>query len=162
MVMDLNDPIVMLGYWNKPEKTCEKMHDGWFWTGDIGYQDAKGYVYFASRDDDMLKVAGMQVAAEEVEKALLSHGQVVEAGVCGIYDKQGEPSIATFIRLKSASAEPLVLADELRQLVRQRVAAHAYPRVVEFVRFFPMTSTGKTQRNELRRLYESDLVAQLR
>lgn len=161
MVMDINDPIVMLGYWNKPEQTREKIHDGWFWTGDFGYQDAKGYMYFVSRGDDMLKVAGMQVAAEEVEKALISHEQVVEAGVCGIYDKQGEPSIAAFIRLSSTPAEPLFLADELRQLVRQRVAAHAYPRVIEFVRDFPMTSTGKIQRKELSRMHGSNLVAQL-
>lgn len=151
LVMPADDPIVMLGYWNKPEKTAEKIRDGWFWTGDIGYQDAQGFLYFVSRADDMLKVAGMQVAAEEVEKALLSHPDVVEAGVCGDYDARGEPSIAAFVRLREASMACSALTTTLQQIVKERVGAHAYPRVIEYVRDFPMTSTGKIQRKELSR-----------
>lgn len=161
MVLDAGDPVVMLGYWNKPEKTGEKLRKGWFWTGDLGYQDENGFIYFLSRSDDVFKISGMQVAAEEVEKALLSHDSVEEVGICPVHDEQGMPSVAAFVKLRHGIDGSPSLSEQYRQLVRQRVAAHACPRHVFYVQRFPMTSTGKIQRKELTRIYSEHRLAEL-
>jgi acetyl-CoA synthetase len=147
-----DDPIVMLGYWGRPDLTARKIVGGWVRLGDRGMLDADGFLHFEGRLDDLIKVSGIQVGAEEVEAALLGHQAVAEAGVCAVTRPDGGgDTVAAFVRLRAgATVDP----DELRALVRQRIGPHAAPRVVEFVDAFPTTSSGKIQRRELRRLYE--------
>jgi acetyl-CoA synthetase len=147
-----DDPIVMLGYWGRPDLTAQKIIGGWVRLGDRGLVDGDGFLRFEGRLDDLIKVSGIQVGAEEVEAALLGHPAVAEAGVCAVTRPDGAgDTVAAFIRLRpGTSVDP----DELRALVRQRIGPHAAPKVVEFVDAFPTTSSGKIQRRELRRLYE--------
>jgi long-chain acyl-CoA synthetase len=143
---------VMLGYWGRPDLTARKIVGGWVRLGDRGLLDAEGFLRFEGRLDDLIKVSGIQVGAEEVEAALLGHPAVAEAGVCAVARSDGGgDTVAAFVRLRPGTeADP----EELRALVRQRIGPHAVPRVVEFVDAFPTTSSGKIQRRELRRLYE--------
>ncbi|MDX6377120.1 MAG: acetyl-CoA synthetase, partial [Gaiellaceae bacterium] len=147
-----DDPIVMLGYWGRPDLTARKIVDGWVRLGDRGLLDADGFLRFEGRLDDLIKVSGIQVGAEEVEAVLLGHAAVAEAGVCAVARPEGGgDTVAAFVRLRpGAAVEP----DELRALVRGRIGPHAAPKVVEFVDAFPTTSSGKIQRRELRRIYE--------
>jgi acetyl-CoA synthetase len=147
-----DDPIVMLGYWGRPDLTARKIVDGWVRLGDRGLLDANGFLRFEGRLDDLIKVSGIQVGAEEVEAVLLGHAAVAEAGVCAVARPEGGgDTVAAFVRLRpGAAVEP----DELRALVRRRIGPHAAPKVVEFVDAFPTTSSGKIQRRELRRIYE--------
>ena len=153
VVVAADDPVVMLGYWNRPDLTAAKIVDGWVRTGDRGSIDADGFLYFDGRVDDLIKVSGVQVGAEEVEAVLLAHPAVAEAGVCGVARPDGAgDTVAAFVRLRAgATVDP----DELRALVRRRIGAHASPRVVEVVDAFPMTSSGKIQRRALRQRYET-------
>ncbi len=80
-----DDPIVMLGYWGRPDLTAQKIIGGWVRLGDRGLVDADGFLRFEGRLDDLIKVSGIQVGAEEVEAALLGHPAVAEAGVCAVH-----------------------------------------------------------------------------
>jgi len=152
IALSADDPIVMLGYWGRPDLTARKIVGGWVRLGDRGLLDADGFLHFEGRLDDLIKVSGIQVGAEEVEAALLGHPAVAEAGVCAVARPDGGgDTVAAFVRLRpGATVDP----EELRALVRTRIGPHAAPRVVEFVDAFPTTSSGKIQRRELRRLYE--------
>jgi acetyl-CoA synthetase len=148
-----DDPIVMLGYHGRPDLTARKIAGGWVRLGDRGSIDADGFLRFEGRLDDLIKVSGIQVGAEEVEGVLLEHPAVAEAGVCGVPRADGNgDTVAAFVRLRAgATVEPA----ELQALVRERVGRHATPWVVEVVDGLPVTSSGKIQRRELRRAYEA-------
>jgi acetyl-CoA synthetase len=148
-----DDPIVMLGYWQRPDLTARKIVGGWVHMGDRGSIDADGFLRFEGRLDDLIKVSGIQVGAEEVEGVLLEHPAVAEAGVCGVPRADGNgDTVAAFVRLRPGAA---VDPADLQALVRDRIGKHALPWVVEFVDEFPMTSSGKIRRRELRRAYEA-------
>jgi acetyl-CoA synthetase len=146
------DPIVMLGYWGRHDKTAEKFADGWIRTGDAGFIDKEGFLHFQGRLDDMIMAGGYRIGPEEVEGALLAHDAVMEAGVVGLPDPERGEIVAACVRLKPGFDPGDGLAGELQAFVKERLAAHARPRRVEFVDTLPATSTGKTQRSELRRL----------
>ncbi|MGH7311993.1 MAG: AMP-binding enzyme, partial [Candidatus Rokuibacteriota bacterium] len=137
-------------YWNRLERTRHTMLGEWLRTGDMFWQDADGYFYFAGRADDMLKVGGQWVSPAEVEAALVAHPAVVEAGVVGRPDEDGLVKPEAFVVLKDALAPSAELAAELTAFVRERLAGYKSPRWVWFVAELPKTATGKIQRFRLR------------
>jgi benzoate-CoA ligase family protein len=142
-------------YWNRLERTRATMLGEWMRTGDMFWQDADGYFYFAGRSDDMLKVAGMWVSPAEIEGLLVEHPGVVEAGVVGAPDDNGLIQPHAFVVLKkgdapASAAEADALAADLRDWVKQRAAGYKVPRTIEFVDDLPKTVTGKIQRFQLR------------
>jgi acyl-coenzyme A synthetase/AMP-(fatty) acid ligase len=137
-------------YWNRLERTRSTMLGEWLRTGDMLSCDAEGYFCFAGRADDMLKVSGMWVSPAEVEACLLQHPAVAEAGVIGREGQDGLVRPHAFVAL-AATAEPTpALADELRALVRARLAGFKVPAAIAFVTEIPKTATGKIQRFRLR------------
>jgi benzoate-CoA ligase len=122
----------------------------WLRTGDMFWQDADGYFYFAGRSDDMLKVGGQWVSPAEVEGALVAHPSVIEAGVVGRGDGDGLVKPLAFVVLKDGLTPSPALADELTAFVRERLAGYKTPRWIEFVSELPKTATGKIQRFRLR------------
>jgi acetyl-CoA synthetase len=145
-----DDPVVMVGYWNRPDLTARKIVDGWVRLGDRGSLDDDGFLRFEGRLDDLIKVSGIQVGAEEVEAALLAHPSVAEAGVCGVeHADGGGETVAAFVRLREGAALDV---PGLQAVVREAIGPHAAPRIVREVDGFPLTSSGKIQRRELRRL----------
>jgi acyl-coenzyme A synthetase/AMP-(fatty) acid ligase len=118
-------------------------------TGDKYTRDADGYYHFAGRSDDMLKVGGIWVSPFEVETSLLEHPQVLEAAVIGAPDAQSLIKPKAFVVLKDPSKASAVLAGELQEFVKARVAPYKYPRWIEFRAELPRTATGKLKRFEL-------------
>ncbi|HET9489409.1 MAG TPA: benzoate-CoA ligase family protein [Methylomirabilota bacterium] len=146
----IKGPTTALAYWNRHDRTRQTMQGEWLRTGDMFWQDADGYFYFAGRADDMLKVGGQWVSPAEVEAALVAHPAVVEAGVVGRQDEDGLTRAHAFVVLTDSRAASAELAAELTTFVRERLAGYKSPRWVEFVPELPKTATGKIQRFRLR------------
>lgn len=147
-----HDPIVMLEYWRNPEATARKFSGDWLLTGDLGRMDEDGYVYFKSRDDDVITSGGYRIGPGEIEECLMKHPAVAMVGVVGVPDKVRTEIVKAFVQLRPEIAPSETLRADLAAHVKTRLAAHEYPREVEFVHELPLTTTGKILRRELRRL----------
>ena len=139
---------VMKGYWNRPDATAEAMRGGWFHTGDLARTDADGYFYIVDRKKDMIIRNGFNVYPREIEEVLYEHPAVREAAVVGIpHDEYGEEVAAAVSLKEGASATP----EEIRDFVRDQVAAYKYPRTVWIVDELPKGPTGKILKREIKR-----------
>ena len=147
-----HDPIVMLGYWQNPEATKRKFAGQWLLTGDLGRIDEDGYVFFKSRDDDVITSGGYRIGPGEIEECLMKHPAVAMVGVVGVPDRLRTEIVKAFVQLRPEIAPTEALKTDLAGYVKTRLAAHEYPREVEFVAELPLTTTGKIMRRELRRL----------
>jgi acetyl-CoA synthetase len=145
------DPVMFLGYWNNAEATAAKFEGDWLVTGDSGLVDDEGYLRFVGRDDDVITSAGYRIGPAEVEDCLLRHPAVALAAVIGLPDPLRTEQVTAVIVPRAGAAADGALAAELQAFVRDRLAAHLYPRRVVFVETLPMTATGKVMRGELRR-----------
>jgi benzoate-CoA ligase len=143
-------PTAAAGYWNNRERTRSTFLGEWTRTGDKYILGKDGYYTYGGRSDDMLKVGGIFVSPFEVEAALLTHPDVLEAAVIGIPDESQLIKPKAYIVTKPGVQGSPTLADALKQHVKDRLAPHKYPRWVEFVADLPKTATGKIQRFKLR------------
>lgn len=150
VVVKSPDPVMFLGYWGKPQATADKFRGEWLRTGDMAHRDDEGYLWFEGRSDDVISSAGYRIGPAEIESALIRHDAVALAAVIGIPDELRGEVVKAFIKLRDGVRPTSAIEDEIRQHVRERVAAYQYPKVIEFVDDLPMTTTGKIQRNELR------------
>jgi benzoate-CoA ligase family protein len=141
----------MAFYWNKHEQTKNTLRGQWIETGDKYYRDEDGYYWYCGRSDDMLKVGGIWVSPAEVEGALIEHPAVLESAVVGRDDGDGLLKPQAFVVLKERTLASPALAEELKGLVKSRLAPYKYPRWIDFVDELPKTATGKIQRFKLRR-----------
>lgn len=141
------------GYVAAPDKTAGRFAGGgaWYLTGDAGRRDADGCLYFSSRDDDVIIMAGYRIGPFDVESALVAHPSVAEAAVIGTPDEIRGEVLEAYVVLNEGFDASESLVAELQQLVKTRFAAHAYPRRVHFVPELPKTPSGKVQRYVLRR-----------
>jgi long-chain acyl-CoA synthetase len=131
---------VMKGYWRKPEATAATIVDGWLHTGDLGRCDADGYYTIVDRTKDMVIRGGYNVYPREVEEVLYEHPAVAEAAVLGMPHRTlGEEVVAVVALRPGASATP----DELRDHVKDQIAAYKYPRHIWIVDALPKGATGK-------------------
>ncbi len=138
-------------YWGLPEKTeAKRTEDGWFLTDDLVKRDEDGYVWFQSRADDVILTSGYRVGPMEVEKAILRHGDVEQVGVVGVPDEVRGEAIAAYVQPTTDEFDADALREEIRELVRDRLAEYEYPKHVEFVDELPTTSSGKIRRLDLR------------
>lgn len=144
------DPVMFLEYWNNPEATRAKFAGDWLLTGDRGTRDEDGYFHYVGRDDDVITSAGYRVGPGEIEDCLARHMAVAMAAVIGLPDPVRTQSIKAFVQLRPGYEGTPALAREIQDHVKTRLAAHEYPREVEFVTALPMTTTGKIMRGELR------------
>jgi long-chain acyl-CoA synthetase len=137
---------VMKGYWNRPDDSAQAIRDGWFRTGDLGRQDENGYFFIVDRKKDMIIRGGYNVYPREIEEVLYEHPAVAEAAVVGVaHPTHGEEVAAAVVLRPDATATP----DELRDYVRQRVAAYKYPRHLWLVDQLPKGPTGKLLKREV-------------
>ena len=147
------DPVMFLGYWNKPEATAAKFAGDWLLTGDQGERDGEGWFRFIGRDDDVITSAGYRIGPGEIEDCLAAHPAVAMAAVIGLPDPLRTEAVTAVIVPAPGIVADDALARRLQDHVKTRLAAHAYPRQVRFVEALPMTATGKVMRGELRRRY---------
>jgi acetyl-CoA synthetase len=144
------DPVMFLNYWRKPEATQAKFIGDWMTTGDQGSQDADGYIRFVGRDDDVITSSGYRIGPSEIEDCLLRHPAVALAAVVGKPDALRTEIVKAFIVPKAGYEASPALVAEIQGFVRERLAAHEYPREIEFRGDLPMTTTGKIIRRLLR------------
>ena len=143
-------PTSAIMYWNNRDKSRATFQGEWTRSGDKYIEDADGYYVCCGRQDDMLKVSGMYVSPFEVEAALCSHPDVLEAAVVGWNDEQKLVKPKAFVVLKQPDKATDALMRELQDHVKQKLAPYKYPRWIEFRRDLPKTATGKIQRFRLR------------
>ena len=145
-----DDPVMFLGYWNNPAATAARITANWFRTGDVGYRDEDGFLWFVGRKDDVISSAGYRIGPGEIEDSLLGHPAVLQAAVIGKADELRGQIVKAFVVLAPGYVAGSDLAAEIQQSVRRRLSAHEYPREVEFIDELPMTTTGKVRRIDLR------------
>jgi acetyl-CoA synthetase len=145
------DPAMFLGYWNRPDATAAKFRGDWLLTGDRATMDADGHIFFVGRDDDVITSAGYRIGPGEVEDFLLTHPAVAAAAVVGVPDPLRTERVVAVVVPKPGVAPSPALAAGIQDFVRTRLAAHLYPRQVEFAESLPQTATGKIMRATLRR-----------
>ena len=146
------DPVMFLEYWRKPEATAEKFRGDWCLLGDVATKDGDGYFWYQGRDDDIISSAAYRIGPGEVEECLMKHPAVALAGVIGSPDPIRGEVVAAFIVPREGVAAGPQLAAEIQTFVRQRLAAHEYPRKIRFIKEMPMTVTGKVRRVDLRKM----------
>jgi acetyl-CoA synthetase len=144
------DPVMFLEYWNRPEATAEKFIGDWLITGDTGTMDEEGYFRFQGRADDVITSSGYRIGPAEVEDCLMKHPAVALAAVIGVPDPDRTEIVKAFVVPAEGAVSGGALARDIQDFVKARLAAHEYPRAVEFVTELPMTTTGKIMRRELR------------
>lgn len=144
------DPVMFLGYWGKPEATREKFAGEHLLTGDLGRQDEDGHLWFLGRSDDVITSGGYRIGPGEIEDCLMKHEAVALAAAVGVPDPVRTEIVKAFIVLRSGYQPSERLAREIQEFVKTRLAAHEYPRAIEFVAELPMTATGKIIRRALR------------
>jgi acetyl-CoA synthetase len=146
------NPCTMIEYWKNPEATAKKYAREFLLTGDLGVQDEEGYFWYVSREDDVITSAGYRVGPSEIEHTLLKHPAVALSAVVGIPDPIRTEAIKAWIVLRPGFEPSDALAREIQDFVKVQLAAHEYPRFVQFTDTLPMTATGKVLRRELRAL----------
>jgi len=143
-------PTSAIMYWNNREKSRTTFQGEWTRSGDKYFQDKEGFYVCAGRQDDMLKVSGIYVSPFEVEAALSSHPEVLEAAVVGWFDEERLVKPKAFVVLKLPDKASEELAHALQEHVKNLLAPYKYPRWIEFRADLPKTATGKIQRFKLR------------
>ena len=143
-------PSAAEGYWNQREKSRRTFMGEWTRTGDTYARDAEGYYHYRGRADDMLKVSGIWVSPFEVEAALITHPDILEAAVVGHEDEDGLVKPRAFVVLRDGRTAVPDLIPALQALVKERAGPWKYPRWIEIVSELPKTATGKIQRYKLR------------
>ena len=144
-------PILMAGYYRRPEQTAEAVRDGWLYSGDLGYVDEDGYLHLVDRKKDMICSGGINVFPRDIEEVAVRHPAVREVAVFGVPDeKWGEAPLAAVV-LRDTGA---VSTDALKAWINERVPA-SYQRVCDVVFYedFPRSAAGKTLKREMREIY---------
>ena len=142
----LSNPAMMRGYLLDPDATMAAFEGHWFRTGDLVKRDASGIFTFVSRKKDVLRRRGENVAAGEIEAALVAHGSLLEAAVIGVPSSLGEDEIVAFVVPKPGAA---VDPEVLRAFVRERLADHKVPARIHVRSSLPRTATERVAKHLL-------------
>lgn len=141
----IHSPHRMACYFKDPENTATALRNGWFHTGDLGYLDSDGWLYFVDRKRDVIRRGGENISSALVEKTLREHPAVIEAAVIGLPDPVLGQEVKAFVVLKSPVTE-----EELRSFAQARLAKFQVPRLWEFRESLPKTATQRIEKYKLR------------
>lgn len=144
-------PLLMPGYYQRPDLTAAAIRDGWLFTGDLGYVDDEGFLFLVDRKKDMIDSGGVKVYPRDVEEVVVQHPDVLECSVFGIPDaKWGETPLAAVVLRVGATAD----AEALKAWINERVGAR-YQRVSRVVVYpeFPRNAAGKILKREMREAF---------
>jgi benzoate-CoA ligase family protein len=148
--LQVRGPTSAIMYWNNREQSRATFLGEWTRSGDKYIEDPDGFFVYCGRRDDMLKVGGVYVSPFEVEGALCTHPEVLEAAVVAWPDADGLIKPKAFVVLKSPDQACDALARTLQEHCKSKLAPYKYPRAIEFRTDLPKTATGKIQRFKLR------------
>ncbi len=142
----INAPQVMAGYFYNPEEEEQALQNGWLYTGDVVIMDQDGYFYIIDRKKSLIKVGGLQVWPNEIEKTINSHPKVLECAVGGIPEAvMGERIVAWVVNQEKVSIE----TEEIIAWCKDRLATYKIPAEIIFTSKLPKTGVGKILRREL-------------
>lgn len=144
------DPGLMLGYWEDGRPQLRLLAGRWHLSGDCGYRDEGGNLYFIGRDDDIISSAGYRIGPTEVENALAQHEAVAECAVVASPDPVRGEVVKAYVVLRNGHAPGDALAAALQEHVKHLIAPYKYPRRIEFIERLPRTPSGKIQHRALR------------
>ncbi|MDQ6736748.1 MAG: AMP-binding protein [Gemmatimonadota bacterium] len=137
-------------YLDDPDRQRAYVRDGWNVTGDSYMMDPDGYFWYQARSDDMIVSSGYNIAAPEVENALLTHPAVRECAVVGLPDEERGHIVKAFVVLHEHVRDVRPSVKDLQDHAKREIAPYKYPRAIEFVDALPRTDTGKLQRFRLK------------
>jgi acyl-coenzyme A synthetase/AMP-(fatty) acid ligase len=143
------DPGLFLGYYKDQERTETVIRNGWYFTGDLAYQDDEGYVFIAGRRVDSFKSRGIFISPTEIENALQKHPAIVEAAVVAETDNEIGNKIRALIVLAPDRAPSDAIAQSVRELLRTQIAPYKMPHIIEFAQSLPKSAVGKILRTAL-------------
>jgi acyl-CoA synthetase (AMP-forming)/AMP-acid ligase II len=143
-------PTLFKGYWKKPEETAKVKRNGWYRTGDAGYQDTEGYLYIHDRVKDMIVSGGENVYSAEIERILEKHPAVAQAAVIGVPDARWGEAVKAMIVLRQGTSAG---EKDLINFCRLSLAGYKLPKSVTFIDDLPRTPSGKVQKAVLRAPY---------
>lgn len=141
---------VTKGYWNAPDETALALKEGWFHTGDLGVRDENNYIFLKDRKKDMIVSGGENIYPIEVENVLHGIPAIQEAAVIGVPDPKWGEKVLALVNLKPNTE---ISPEEILSFCRERLAGFKCPKSIEFKGPLPRTSSGKIQKNELRKPY---------
>jgi acyl-CoA synthetase (AMP-forming)/AMP-acid ligase II len=142
--------LVMKGYWRNPDATAETLRNGWLHTGDLGYQDERGYVFIMDRSKDMIISGGENVYPREIEEVIIGHAAVREVAVIGVPDPKWGEAIKAVVAVKPGMS---VTEEAIIDFCRDNIASYKKPKSVDFVDSLPKNNYGKVLKRELREAY---------
>nr|WP_321271242.1 class I adenylate-forming enzyme family protein [uncultured Tolumonas sp.] len=148
----VKSPTAFLGYYNLPEVNSLSVKNGYFYTGDLGYLDSNGFLYFSGRKKEIIITSGMNIYPVDIESVLLTHPDVLDAAVFGIDDAILGEAVVAAVVLKDKKQESM--DKELRKWCRGKLLDYQKPLKFFFVDELPKTSLGKIQRNKLKNYFQ--------
>jgi long-chain acyl-CoA synthetase len=141
-------PLIMAGYWNKPEATADTVRDGWLHTGDIGYVDEDGFLYITDRKKDMIIRGGENIYCVEIENRLVEHPAIADAAVIGVPHPELGEEVKAVVQVEPGMS---ITEDEVRAWVRETLANFKVPTYVDIqTDKLPRNASGKLLKNVLR------------
>ena len=149
----IKSTIIMKGYWNRDEANNESIVDGWFHTGDAGYFDDEDFLYIYDRVKDMIISGGENIYPAEVENALMSHPDIIDAAAVGVPDDKWGETVKGFVILKEGAE---LTEQDIIDSTKEKIASYKCPTSINFIQEMPRNPSGKILRRELREPYWDD------
>ena len=154
-VLMIRGDSIASGYWNRPIESKKAFRGDWFYTGDMVYATEDGILWYAGRNDEMFKIAGLWVSPVEIEEVLSAHPSVQESAVVSYGGAEGLVSMVAYIVSKQGAAAESEVEQSLREFLQRRLPSYKCPRTMRFIRELPRSSTGKLQRFKLKELHQA-------
>lgn len=146
----IRTPAMFRGYYKDPQATAEALDGGWLHTGDVGWVDRDGFLYFMGRRKEIIRRGGENIAPAEIESVLLQHPKIRDVVVLGVADATYEEEIKACVVLAAGESPDTVPAHELFKFCADRLASFKVPRYLEYRDEIPRTPTLRAQRHLLK------------
>ena len=151
----IKNPAVMPGYWRNDEQNRETLRDGWLYTGDLGWQDEAGFLYFVDRKKDIIRRRGENISSQEVENVIKSHPAVLDCAVLAVPSELGEDEVKAYVTPRPGA---IINPEELVWWCAENLAYFKVPRYWEVREELPRTPSLRVRKDMLRQ-ERDDLIA---